>query len=636
MADFLDIGVTGLRAFQRSLATTSHNIANVNTEGYSRQRVELSARPPQYVGGTYVGSGVQMDGVRRVYDQFLTDQVRTTSSAQQRHEALHELAAQIDDMLGDPEAGMAPVLQSFFNAAHDVADDPTSTPARQVLLSEAESLTARFHNVYDRLDDLRGAVNTRLDTMVEEVNTLASAIAGVNQDILNLPKDSMNGTANDLLDHRDRLITQLSEYVSLRTQDQSDSTVNVFIGNGQPLVVGTDSQALATTADPYDPTQLRIAFTGGGTAVDVTNQLSGGRLGGTLEFREQVLDGAFNGLGKVATGVAELFNAQHRLGQDLDGDLGADFFSFRAPEVLVHSSNSGTASISASITDVAQITTSDYRLERSGADYSLTRLSDGTVFDLDASGFPGVPVTVDGVEITLDAGAVADGDRFLLRPTRSGADSIGVSLVNTNDIAAAAPIRTSKSAVNTGSGQISAGTVDSLDANLTQTVAITFNNPPTTFDVNGTGTGNPSGVAYTSGSDISYNGWTIQISGAPAAGDTFTVAENTGGVGDNRNALEFAEIQNKPLLDNQTSTITDAYGSVVADVGSRTRQAQQADAAQSTLLAQSQAARESVSGVNLDEEAANLVRFQQAYQATAQVISSANLLFDTLLAAVRR
>jgi flagellar hook-associated protein 1 FlgK len=635
MSDLLGTGVSGLLAMQQALATTSHNISNVNTDGYTRQRVELGAQPPQFNGGLYTGSGVQVESIQRVYNQFLTDQVQTATSLESQHQATHDLAVQVDNMLADPQSGLTPAMQDFFNAVQDLASSPTSSAARQVVLSQAQTLTSRFNDMSSQLDALRGGVNTNIQSMVKEVNTLAQSIANVNQSIVNSPRGANGQLPNDLLDQRDQLINQLSQYASIRTISQSDGTVNVFIGNGQSLVVGTKALSLSTVTDAYDPTRQQVAYVdASGNAIDISSQVTGGKLGGTLDFRDNILDPAINGLGRVAVGLEQAVNAQHKLGQDLNGNPGGDFFSIGTPQLLPNSANTGNASIGASVTDVSALTTSNYVLARSGGTYTLTRLSDGAVTDLSAQGFPGSPVQVDGVTLTLNSGAMANGDKFLLRPTHTGAQSIATAIQNTNEIAAAAPIRTGVSSSNTGSASVSAGTVNSLDPNLQQPVTITFNNPPTTFNVSGAGTGSPTNVPYTSGGNIDYNGWTIQINGTPAPGDQFTVAANTDGTGDNRNALLLAGIQNQTSLNGGTSSLGDAYGSMVAGVGTRTKQAELAQSAQQSLLTQATSARDSVSGVNLDEEAANLVRYQQGYQAAAHAISVASTLFDSLLSAV--
>ncbi len=634
MADLLNIGVSGLLTFQRNLATTSHNISNVNTPGYSRQRVELGTRPPQFAGGGYAGSGVQVTSVQRVYDSFLTSQIRASTSANSQLQTLYSNASQVDNLLADAQSGLSPALQDFFSAVQGVADHPASIPARQVLLSNAAGLTDRFQYLNQRLGDLRNSINTQLQTITTEINSLAQGIANVNKDIVDAVGSGAGAAPNDLLDKRDTLIAQLAERVAVTTVAQDDGSLNVFIGNGQSLVVGGASNTLATASNAFDPTRLEVAFKIGTTTAIISDNLTGGTLGGVLQFRNQVLDSTQNSLGRLATGLVNTFNAQHLEGQDLNGALGAAFFNAGAVQVLARSSNSGSGVLSTTISDANALTSSDYRLQNNAGTYTLTRLSDNTVTTL--AGFPGTPATVDGVTISLSAGTINSGDSYLIQPTRNGARDISVAISDPRKIAAAAPIRTGKSLNNLGSGGVSTGEVlNSADAALLNTVTITFNNPPTTFAVTGV-VPDPSPVTYTSGANIAYNGWQIQITGTPQAGDTFTVQRNTNGVSDNRNALLMGGLQTQLTLSGSSASYQDLYGQVIAQVGSTTHQADISRQAQEGLLRQVTAARDAVSGVNLDEEAADLVRFQQAYQAAAQVISSSNSLFDALLNAVRR
>lgn len=636
MGDLLNTAVSGLLAYQQALATTSHNITNVNTPGYSRQTANMVTNPPQFEGSGFIGTGVQVDNVTRAYSQYLTEQVRSATSLQNQYQTTHDMATQIDNLFADATTGVGPAMQNFFNSVQDLSSDPTSTPARQVVLSQANSLAARFNDAFNTIDSLRQGVNTQMGTIVQQVNSLSSDIASVNKAILNAPTGTNGQQPNDLLDRRDALLAQLAQYTSVRTLKQSNGTVDVYVGKGQVLVSGTTAQKLTTVQNAFDPTRDQIAYVdANGNTTDITSQLSGGKLGGLVDFRTNVLDPAANGLGKVAIGLAQTFNDQHQLGQDLNGNMGGDFFNIGSPDVMSNSANTGTASISAAVTDVSKLTTSNYTLKRNGSNYTLTRLSDNKTFDASSLASTGT-FTADGVTLTLNSGAMADGDQFLIRPTYSGSKSIGVKITNTNEIAAAAPIVSSAANTNTGDATISAGTVNGpppVNTNLTQPVTITFTSP-TQFSVSGTGTGNPTGVAYTSGGNITYNGWTVQISGTPAAGDTFTVGPNTNGVGDNRNALLLAGLQDKKTLDSGATSLTSAYGTTVAAVGSSTKQADLGSQAQSALLSQATASRNALSGVNLDEEASNLVRFQQAYQASARVINTANQLFQSLLSAV--
>ncbi|KAF0193024.1 MAG: hypothetical protein FD165_127 [Gammaproteobacteria bacterium] len=642
-SDPFSIGTSGLLAFQRGLTTISHNIANVDTEGYSRQRVEFSARPPTQLGNLIVGSGVEASSIQRVYDQFLVQDIRNDSSQFNRHKALADYATRIDELLADGGTGISSVMDSFFNAVQGLADDPASTPRRDVLLSEANNLATRFNFLFERTHQIETSLNGRIEQNIGEVNTLATEIAALNTNISEARNRTGGQQPNDLLDQRDTLLLRLSEFAAISTVEQDDGSVNVSLGKGQALVVGGATQKLTVIRDQYDPTRIDVGYGGTGSANVISSQLTGGSIAGLVDARRTIIDSSYNMLGRVAMGVAKTFNEQHQLGTDLNGNPGAKFFAdiaANAPQALPSSQNTGTAAINADITNVGAVTTSDYRLTRTaGPVYTLTRLSDNTSTDIGALGFPGGSVTVDGVTLSLASGAMSDGDTFLIRPTHNAAKDIAVALRETSSIAAAAPIRTAASLGNNGRAVVSLGAVNAPpppNANLQQTVTITFDNPPTTFDVVGTGTGNPTNVAYTSSGSITYNGWTIQISGAPVAGDVFTVSANTSGVGDNRNALLLADLQKQLTLENGTATYQNAYGSYVANVGTTTRQAEISRDAQQILLQKSQDTRESYSGVNLDEEAADLLKFQQLYQATAKIISIADNMFQSLLDATAR
>lgn len=624
-------------AFQRALATTGHNISNVNTAGYSRQRVELVARTPLYAANGYVGTGVQVDTVRRMYDEFLTLQLRSGTGSHSQLEAYHGYASQVDNLLADAQTGLATSLDAFFNAMHGVANDPSSIPSRQVLLAEAGGLADRFHYLDRRLADVDSGVSTQIKTEIAQVNDLAAAIAAVNREIVFAPGQGSDLPPNDLLDQRDRLIAELASHVAVTTVAQDDGALNVFIGNGQTLVVGVTSSTLSTPANEYLATRSEVGYPSGAGAVNISSQISGGTLGGLLAFRTAVLDPARNVLGRVAIGLTATFNTQHALGQDLNGALGGNFFGAidaSSPKARASTNNTGTAVIGVSVSNASNLTDSDYRLGYAGGVYTVTRLSDSaTVYS--GAVFPGT-IAAEGLTLSLTSGAMAAGDRFLIQPTQLAAQDFAAAIADPRKIAAATPIRTGASLSNTGAAVVSAGSVsNAANPNLQQTVTITFTSA-STYNVNGTGTGNPVGVAYTSGADISYNGWTMQITGTPATGDVFTVAANSSGVGDNRNALALADLKTELTMGGGTATFGDVYGELVADVGSKTHSAEVNRNAQKTLLDQTTAAREAVSGVNLDEEAAALVHFQQAYQAAAQTIAIANSTFETLLAALRR
>jgi|LNFM01.1.fsa_nt_gb flagellar hook-associated protein 1 len=622
------IGVSGLNAAQAGLVTTGHNIANANTPGYHRQGIVQSTPVPLFTGGGFFGQGVNVQNVLRSYSEFLEGQVIRSEARSSYLSAYGAQLAQIDGMLADPAAGLSPALQEFFGAVHDVAANPSSVPSRQALLSGGEALAARFQAMDARLGELFNGVNTQIASTVTGINAYAQEIASLNSRIV-VAQSNPAQAPNDLLDQRDRMVAELNKLVGTTVVAQGDGTINVFIGSGQNLVVGAQSFRLSTAPSVDDPTRLDVAYQVGASAVRITPEnLGAGSLGGLLAFRSGPLEEARNTLGRIATGLARTFNEQHRLGQDLNGVMGGDFFAEPQPAVTARATNTGDAVIGAVLADVPALTTSSYRLSYDGSDYRLTRLSDNTT-----TTYASLPQTVDGLTFSLDSGTAAAGDTFLIEPTRYAARNFAVALGDAAKIAAAAPVRTAAAMANTGSAAISAGEVNTPpppDPNLQQPVTITFTGAGT-FDVSGTGTGDPAGVAYLPGGSISYNGWTVKITGTPAAGDTFTIAPNSGGIADNRNAALLAGLQTRNTLAGGTASYQGAYSQLTSGVGSSMRQNQVSAAAQENLAVQARQNQQSLSGVNLDEEAANLIRYQQAYQASGKVIEIASRLFDTLL-----
>lgn len=625
-------GLSALNAAQIGLSTTEHNIANANTPGFNRQEVVLATRIPQSTGAGFIGQGVDVSSVKRIYNEFLSTQVLQGQAQASKLETHYLQIGQIDNMLADSDAGLSPALQEFFSAVNNVSSSPESQAARQALLGGAQFLVSRFQSLNQRLSDINSSINGQITNSVTTINSYAQQIASLNKNIV-LAQAAFNGQPpNDLLDQRDQLVSQLNQEVKTSVVKQSDGTFNVFIGAGQSLVVGEQPIILKAVQSLSDPSKLEVAYGSGASVIRVQqSSFQGGNLEGLLAFRSESLDVAQNTLGRVALVLADTFNQQHKLGQDLNGALGGNFFTQAVPLVNSNTANTGTATISASVDSSSALTGSDYSLRFDGGTaYTLTRLSDNTVTTLTT-----LPQTVDGLTIDTTAGALA-GDSYVIRPTVNGARDFAVAISDTSKIAVAAPIRTNTSLENTGSGRISEGTVNAVfpvDANLQQPVSIIFDSPPTTYTVSGTGVpGSPvAGVAYAEGAAITYNGWTLQITGAPAAGDTFTVASNTNATADNRNALLLANLQIKNTMSGGTASYQGSYAQLVSQVGNKTRELELTSLAQTSMVNQIVQSQQSVSGVNLDEEAANLLRYQRAYQAAGRVIQVANTLFDTLL-----
>jgi flagellar hook-associated protein 1 FlgK len=631
MADVLSTGLSSLRSLQRALDTTSHNIANVSTDGYTRQRVDFNARQPEMSGGGWIGTGVETSTVRRVYDQFLAQQTRSSGTNFARLDAFASQAERVDNLLGDSANGLSSSLQKFTDALNEVSTTPASIPARQVLIAEGRALADRLKSYDTRLRDMSADVNSRLGVEAQEITTLAQGVAKLNGDISVAVRQS-GQPPNDLLDQRDKLINELSGKVSISVVADGDSSLNVFIGNGQPLVLGNQASQVGTTVDPLDPERTLLSMsTGGGTGtIDLSRVVSGGTVGGLLDWRSQMLDPARNELGRIGVAVAGQVNAQHREGMDLTGAMGGNFFNIGAATATPATANTGGAAVTVTRTNLGALQANDYVLGRTATGYTLRRQDTGAAVSFTGTGTVADPILADGLSIVVGAG-IATGDQYTIRPTRDALAGMSVAITDASRIAAAAPIRAAAASTNTGTGTVTPGEVlDSTNAGLLNTVNIDFTSA-TTYTVNGAGS-----FTYTPGSAIDVNGWRVQVNGAPAVGDRFTVRNNAGATGDNRNAFALSDALKANVLDGGTKSASSAVDKLVADVGLSTRTAQVNRDAEGVIHDSDVAAQDAVSGVNLDEEAANMLRYQQAYAAAAQIISVANEMFDTLINAVRR
>lgn len=639
MSDLLLTGLSGLTAFRTVLDTTSHNIANVATAGYSRQRVELDATTPQIAGAGYVGTGVNATDVNRLYDAFLSAQFRSSQTASAELDTYLGFASQIDGALANENIGLNSALQDFFNAVQGVADDPTSIPARQVMLTEGGVLENRFATLDQLFSDLGTQVRGSLQDNINEINTLSDNIATLNQQIKVALSNANGNVPNDLLDQRDKLIDDLSALVNVKTNEQEDGAVNVFIGNGQSLVLGERHNTLALQPSQFDPSSVDIVFQQPGGNTLVTQFMTGGEIGGTLRFKEEVLDEAVHSLGQIAIGLSFSINAQHANGIDLDGQQGLNFFSTPTLSQIDLVNNGG--SLTTNVSDPSTINNSDYEVTTDGGNnYTITRLSDNTVL---ATGLI-AGTTLEQLDgLTFDLTGVSANESYrVISPTRYSAENFSLALSDPRDIAVALPVVSEQAASNTGTGGLGNMSINGLSAaNLPSNVVLSYDDTLKQYTVSNA-TGGP--LAYDSASN-SGQSYTVNVAGfgdisftltgQPDQGDTISLIDNAGGIGDNRNAHALANIQTSFTLSGGTASFQDVYGQLIADVGRRTQAAEVNSAAQNGLLTQMIASKEAVSGVNLDEEAANLIRFQQAYQAASQVVLTSRTIFDTLLGAFR-
>lgn len=624
MADMLSIGSSALLAYRRALDTTSHNIANVNTQGYSRQRVVLGSAPGTGSGSGFIGSGVEMQTVRRINDALVNTRLQGDTAAYARLEVYAGFAGRVDQLLSDNDTNLATPMQQFFDAANALAQNPSSTAARQALIGNAQTLAARFNDTQAQIDGMASEVDTRMRNTVDEINQLSRSLAQVNERIALAQGQFGNQTPNDLLDERDQLLQDLAGRIGITTVSQDDGSLNVFTAGGQSLVLGNKSTALSVGGDSYVSGRLEISL---GSA-NVTRQLSGGALGGLLDVRREVIDPARNELGRLAAGIAETVNAQHAKGMDTNGALGGLFFAEPQGLALASTSNPTNTSVAVGFGDVGALSADTYELRYDAGGWQMTSRSSGASVALTGSGTAADPLRGAGLELTI-SGTPAIGDRFAVLPTGNVAGQLRVAISNPNQLAAASPLRVTN---NSGSG-ITAATPSVLDVgntNLLDPVTITFTSA-TTYQVNGSGS-----FAYTAGTPIVVNGWSVAVSGTPAAGSAFSVSRGVANSGDNGNAQALAGIASRNVLNGGSSSLMQAQTSMLTSAGLNAQQSLMQRDAQAAVQASTLAERESISGVNLDEEAADLVRFQQAYQAAARVMQVADTLFQTLLQATGR
>ena len=626
MSNLLATGSSALIAFQRALSTVGHNVANINTPGYSRQRVEFEARDATYFGYGYQGNGVQIVDVRRMADSLATSRLLDSGGELARLQQLSTLSSRLDQLFSEKATGISAPWSSFFDSVNALSSNAAGSADRESVLAQANALVTRFRQIDQHLDGLDIEVNAGLTAATDEVNRLAKEIAQLNGQI-----GGSSSPSGDLLDRRDQLISELVAFTGGNAATQDGGLVNVFSAGGQPLVVGATASTLVTVPDPYRPERLQVALETNGQRVTLDKRALGGQIGGLVEFRTTVLDPAMAELGRIATSLAQTFNEGHRTGMDQYGQMGADFFTLPAPRLSSNANNTGNASLTTSVGSVAGLNAQNVLLRFDGAAWVATHPDTGASIPMTGTGTAADPLVVNGIEVVLASGTPAANDRFLLQPTAGAAGNLGVAITDPGRIAAATPVKATTDLANTGSGKLSGLKVtDAANAGLLAPADIEFIDA-TQYTINGTGP-----FAYTPGQTIAYNGWSVVLDGAPAAGDTFSVGPTGANSSDNGNAKLLSNLDDARVLNGGTLTLNGAIGGLTTQVGSAARQADYSAQAQQVIHDQAQAARDAVSGVNLDEEAADLMRLQQAYQAASQIIATADTLFQSLLAATRR
>ncbi|HCC0378036.1 flagellar hook-associated protein FlgK [Legionella pneumophila] len=645
----LNIAYSGLNAFQRALDVTGNNIANFKTRGYSRQSIQFTPIASNRYAGSYIGAGVSVSSIYRNVDQFANAQVRSTLSYRTQYDAFYNQAIQIDKLLSQDGSSISVPLQTFFDSIGQLNSTPDNIATRGVVLKQSQLLAQQFNSLQIKLEEYERNSTLQVTESVKIINRITKELAEVNGKLLG------NNNIPELLDHRDELLKQLSGYTDLSIFDQGDGTISVGIASGDMLVAGTQQRDLVvgTGKDSIFGTKIFLS-SGGNNQVDITDRLTTGMLGGLIDYEKNVLGQASQLIGQMAIGLAQTFNTQHKLGIDMNSQIGKDFFTdFNSPGQMLKRSrasadNSGTAVLSVNISDISQVKLSDYDLiisDTGANELRLIRKSDGTSTTLTWSSSPPAPpagqVVIDGMTITVnDLSQLANNDHYTLTPTRGAARDFALEIKDAYEIALASPVKTTASLNNTGQGQIILGPVlNTASVNKQFRIDFISDTQYNLVNVTDSTTAGPFAFVPNTNNVIQIPdgitpSYSVVLSGIPKSGDQFTTDYNTGGFGDNRNGLILGNIQQNKIFSNGSETLFDRYGSLLAEVGGRTNQAKTSFESADILHKQALDFQDSKSGVNLDEEGANLLVFQQAYQAAGKLMEISNqimnLLFDIM------
>lgn len=655
----LNVGARALQTNQIALQTTGNNIANVSTPGYSRQSAHLVTVPGQYSPQGYIGKGVAVETILRNHSELLTRQAALAGSAQAGDKVRSERLNQMQEIYTGGKDGLGTAISDMMGSLSDVLNSPTDMTARTVTLTRMAETAGRFRTAAERLSDIEYTVNEQLKNNVVKINNIAQSIAAVNGEIAAAQGNGQS--PNDLLDQRDQLIRELNQYIQTSQIPADDGTVGVFVAGSQPLVMATTASELSLQVAKEFPGsgQMALYIQRQGTQVELNEQmLGGGEMQGLLRFANQDMAEGRNLLGRLAQGMAMTMNEQHKLGLTLDGEFGKDLFA--VPTSVPGYSSSATAAGDVSFTDPTKFAASDYEVRfAAGGDVQILRLSDNKTTTFSSPITYPANLEVDGLSFNLTtAGSV--GDRMLFKPFASTAQTIEAKIYAPKDLAAANPINAAMGTSNSGSLQLEGlkatgipaltlpaiGTPVTLSFNATGGFSVAnggtpmdiSTDPPT--PITPTSLGPPPVYAYTSGQAININGWQITLKGTPNDGDTVTVGnvlDPQYGDAYKRNAGNggaLMALRDVKMFDD--ATLQDGWANAIAQVGTRTQSAQYATNMSTTIANNLERDRLAVSGVNLDEEAAKLIQYQQAYQASAKMLQVAQSIFDSLMQTVGR
>ncbi|MGF6722668.1 flagellar hook-associated protein 1 FlgK [Paraburkholderia sp. GAS41] len=659
-SNLINIGLSGLNAAQWGLTTTSENISNSTTPGYDVENPVYSEASGNYTGSGYLPQGVNTTTVQRAYSSYLTTELNNATAQGSSLTATYTMLAQLNNLVGSPTAGISTAISGFFTGLQTVASGASSLPSRQTAISDAQTLATELNTTGAQYAQLGQSVNTQLSSTVAQINTYTAQIATLNQQIS--AASAQGQPPNQLLDQRDAAVASLSSLVGVQVVTGSSGD-SVFLPSGQTLVSGSTSYNLGTANSPSNPAETSVTYLGaaGSTTAqkpqflsDSVMQNAGGTLGGLITFRTQALDPAQAQLGAIATSFASQVNSQNELGLTLTGGAGGALFSVAPPATIANANNTGTATLSVSLANPSAPPAGNYTLSYNGSAYTLTDNQTGSVLASTTT----LSQPIDGMNFST-TGTMQAGDSFEVSPTSGALTSFALTTTSGSAIAAASPVLVTKNTGNSGTATITPGTVSSGYTLPSTPTTLTYNattgtlsgfpansvvtintTPPTTVNITSTSTAVPysaaSGATMTVNSAAPpttgpMNGVTFTLTGTPADNDSFTIAANTGAQSDGSNATLMAGIVSAQTMNGGTTTLTQAYANYVNSVGNTTNAVNASSETQTALVSQITSAQQSVSGVNINEEAANLLQYQQLYQANSKVIQTASTLFQTIL-----
>ena len=658
----MNVGVSALNANQQALTTVGHNIANVNTPGYSRQTVYTNALHGQNMGNGFIGKGVQVATVMRNYSALLNRQSNAANAIHAADTSRLQGLMQMQDVFKGGDGSLGAAVTNMMNAFVDVQAAPSDATGRNVVLTRMSELAARFHAASNMLEEQDYSTAQQLRNNALLVNDKASQVARLNNEISRAL--ATGHQPNDLLDARDQVIREINQYVQTTQVAADDGSISLFVGGSQALVLGINSGQLSVEETKEYPGSQRMALyfsQPGGQQLELTAAMvGGGEIAGLLKFRNEDLAEGRNLLGRLAMTIGHELNLQNQRGLTLNGQQGGALFSLPTISTgygnITGYSNIGPGAATTQVMDASQLKPSEYRLIFEGSPVApvLTRMSDGKVFNATSTpplnmGNLATGFDADGLRFIVPAATLAaavSGNSMLFKPFSTAASEIEALVHNPDELAAASALTANINKNNTGKLQLT-----QLGANDFTGIPAAQHPVRLIFDGAGQVTyqiydhlsstwGLPSApMDYTPGQPITINGWSITLTGTPAAGDTVDVANaldfgeafrlNAG------NAGAFLDLRDKKVFDEGT-TLSDGFSAAMAVVGTRTQSVQLAKKLSSTVAKNLEMDRTAVSGVNLDEEAARLLQYQQAYQASSKVIQIAQSLFDSVLNAVGR